>query len=219
MEYEKKIIDRLSELIALGEKVLGTQRSTDVIGGDDYVDAQLSYQWATSSQNLLAKVFGKSSEHYQNFSKEVDSYMSYSPAYRSVGILKAAKDDFENGYLFDVKQVVEADVFDDFISQAEALFDSGYYQASAVIAGAVLEDGLRKLCDNNEIELPDKPKLDYMNSQLAKAGIYKKLTQKKITALADIRNNAAHGNWDEFTKDDVSDAIKWIHSFMESHYA
>lgn len=219
MEYEEKIIQRLDELIGLGEDVSQTQRSTSVIGGDDYVDAQLSYQWATSSQNLLAKVFGKESEHYKNFSKELDSYMSYSPAYRSVGILKAAKDDFENGYLFDVKQVIEADVFDDFISQATALFDSGYYQASAVIAGAVLEDGLRKLCENIEIELPDKPKLDFMNSQLAKAGIYKKLTQKKITALADIRNNAAHGKWDEFTKDDVSDAIKWIQSFMESNYA
>ena len=40
-----------------------------------------------------------------------------------------------------------------------------------------------------------KPKLGTMNAGLAKQGVYNKLTQKRITALADIRNKAAHGEW------------------------
>jgi hypothetical protein len=39
-----------------------------------------------------------------------------------------------------------------------------------------------------------------MNAALAKAGKYNKLMQKRITALADIRNSAAHGNFNQFTQ-------------------
>jgi hypothetical protein len=64
--------------------------------------------------------------------------------------------------------------------------------AAAVIAGTVLETALRQLC------------LDRMNADLAKAGVYNSLMQKRITALAAIRNRAAHGKPNEFTRDDVS---------------
>lgn len=54
-------------------------------------------------------------------------------------MLRAAKDDYENGYLFDTRTLIEADVFDEFIEQAEELFKKGYYQPAAVIAGCVLK--------------------------------------------------------------------------------
>ena len=47
-----------------------------------------------------------------------------------------------------------------------------------------------------------------MNAELVKAGVYNNLTQKRITALAAVRNSAAHGKLDEFTKDDVSAMIR-----------
>jgi hypothetical protein len=69
------------------------------------------------------------------------------------------------------------------------------------------------------VVLPSKPKLDTMNAQLAKAAVYSKLTQKRITAIADLRNNAAHGKWDQFAQRDVEDAVAWIRAFMEEHFA
>jgi uncharacterized protein (UPF0332 family) len=57
-----------------------------------------------------------------------------------------------------------------------------------------------------------------MNVELAKAGVYNTLAQKKITALADIRNKAAHAKWTEFSKDDVEDLISQVRSFMEKHF-
>jgi hypothetical protein len=56
-----------------------------------------------------------------------------------------------------------------------------------------------------------------MNSQLAKEKVYNRLTQKRLTAIADIRNSAAHGKWDDFTKKDVEDMISSIMSFAETH--
>lgn len=143
--------------------------------------------------------------YYQNFEK-------------LIGILRAAKEDYENGYLFNTRTLIEAEVFDDFLEQAEELLKKGYYQPAAVIAGCVLEDGLRKLCDRNSIVLPAKATIDPMNVELAKAGIYNKLVQKKITALADLRNKAAHGEWSEFTEKDVEDMIRDVRRFMEDYF-
>ena len=57
-----------------------------------------------------------------------------------------------------------------------------------------------------------------MNSDLAKKGIYNKLSQKQITAYADVRNNAAHGKWNEFAKTDVEDMLKGVRNFKEKHF-
>ena len=78
--------------------------------------------------------------------------------------------------------MIEAEVFDDFLEQAEHLLSQGYFTASTVIAGSVLEDNLRKFCVKNGISLSAKPKLDTMNADLAKAGVYNLLKQKQITA-------------------------------------
>jgi hypothetical protein len=40
-----------------------------------------------------------------------------------------------------------------------------------------------------------------------------------MTMLADIRNKAAHGKWDEFTKADVEDMLRSVRQFMETHFA
>ena len=79
------------------------------------------------------------------------------------------------------------------------MLSSGYYQPAAVIAGAVLEDGLSKLCQRRGISLPAKPPINPMNDALAKDGAYNSLVQKRVTALADLRNKAAHGKFSEFS--------------------
>src|SRR5437867_5403331 len=71
--------------------------------------------------------------------------------------------------LFDTRKRIQAEVFDDFLEQAEHFLKDGYFQVAAVIAGAVLEDGLRKLCARQHITLPAQPKLDWMNAELAKS--------------------------------------------------
>ena len=53
-----------------------------------------------------------------------------------------------------------------------------------------------------------------MNADLAKAGVYNSLMQKRITALAAIRNSAAHGKPNEFTRDDVSAMIRDVERFV-----
>lgn len=132
---------------------------------------------------------------------------------RLTPILIAAYDDFKNGFLISFKQIVQAEVFDSELEQAKSLLESGYKNPSAVIAGVVLETAIKELSLNHGIEL-ERKKLTHLNDELAKLGVYNKLQQKRITALADIRNNAAHGDYDQFTKDDVTGMIEDIERFL-----
>lgn len=215
---EQRILDRFQELTELGEQV--KQTSFYVWQYDNhYVDAQLAYQWCTSCLNLREKVCGERSTHYKNFYSQLGEIHILGRTLSALGILKSAHTDYQQEFLFDTRVLIEAEMFDDFLEQSEYLLDSGYYQAAAVLIGGVLEDGLRRLCERNSIELSENPKVDAMNANLAKQGIYSKLKQKQITALADVRNKAAHGKWEEFCKSDVEDMLRKVGQLMEEHFS
>lgn len=111
------------------------------------------------------------------------------------------------------RSLIQAEVFEDELAQAQELLGKGYY-AAAVIAGVVLETGIRELCDRHSIP---HGKLDKMNADLAKAGVYNALQQKQITAMAAIRNSAAHGKPEEFKQQDVEDMIRDVGQFLAQH--
>lgn len=184
-----------------------------------FVDVQLATQWLTSSLSLLEAALGADSAHVARLKTHATDYPKWPDAQQAMGVLLAAKDDIEAGALQSVRLLIEAELFEDFLEQAEELQSAGYHQPAAVVAGCVLEDGLRKICHREGISLTAKPKLDVMNSALAKSGHYSKLTQKKITALADIRNSAAHGNWDAFDSEEVEVMIRDVRAFMEKHFS
>jgi hypothetical protein len=102
-------------------------------------------------------------------------------------------------------------VFESELEQAQELFRSGYLSAAAVIAGAVLETTLRQMCQDRGMQTGT---LDRMNADLAKAGTYNSLVQKRVTALAAIRNSAAHGRSQDFTSDDVAAMIRDVERFV-----
>lgn len=165
MSADQRIITRLEKLIDDGRAVLGTKR--DPSPGhitSPFVDVQLATQWLVSSLNLLEAAFGAESAHYRRMKSHASDYPKWPDAQQAMGVLLAAKDDLEAGALFSVRVLIEAELFDDFLEQAEELHAAGYYQPAAVVAGAVLEDGLRKLCQRESLSLPMKPKLDSMNS-------------------------------------------------------
>jgi hypothetical protein len=217
---DDRILKRFDEMLVLGKKVLDTRRKPSPGHiTSDFVDVQLANQWFTSSLNLMSRSLGVDSEHYRAMQKQFSNYPKYPNVDQAYGILLSARDDIENDALFEVRALITAEVFDDFLEQARALYDAGYFAPAAVVAGAVLEDGLRRLCAKKSVSLPDKPKLETMNSALAKAGMYNVLTQKKITTLADIRNSAAHGKWNDFNSADVEGMLAWTSDFMQKNFS
>ena len=207
-ELQQQLADLIASKKPYYDSESGRQRET--------VDGDALLEWKVKARNLLTRVCGSDSQHFQQFEKNEHGY--FSTNYESLLSLKsvfvAAKEDFEGGYLFSTRTIVQAELFDSELEQAQELYDGGYISAAAVIAGVVLETSLRELCDRNSIP---HGKLDKMNSDLAKVGQYNKLMQKRITALADVRNSAAHGKPSEFTSNDVADMIRDVARFVADH--
>lgn len=182
-----------------------------------YVDNEKLKLWVVKVANLIASACGKQSEHYQQWSATapVGTNDHKESTFKTLrGILAAAREDYEGGHLSSFRSVVQAEVFSNELEQANELLNKGYKAPAAVITGVVLETSLRELCDRAGIP---HGKLDGMNAALAKAGTYNLLQQKRITALAQIRNDAAHGNWNQFDDADVKSMIVDVERFLADH--
>ncbi|MDH1707198.1 MULTISPECIES: HEPN domain-containing protein [Acinetobacter] len=217
-----KVLDRFEQLITEAKQIATKKQSSTTTRMSrtttreyfDEVTNEHYLSWKVKTENLLKISCGEDSVHYQAFLREKDNGLSFPSRLRnSIPVVLAAYDDLKNGFLISFKQIVQAEVFDSELEQAKSLLESGYKNSSAVIAGVVLETAIKELCLNHGIEL-DRKKLTHLNDELAKAGVYNKLQQKQITALADIRNNAAHGDYDQFTKEDVIRMIQDIERFI-----
>src|SRR5262249_19876239 len=120
--------------------------------------------------NLVRRSCGEDSDHYRELKRLAESKeTTNNPVYfvHWGGIVEAAQRDFETGLLFDMKQLISAEVLGDFIEQAEKLLEAGYHVPAASLCGAVLEDTLRKLSEKKSIPIPASTKIDSLNSELA----------------------------------------------------
>lgn len=171
-------------------------------------------QWFTQVCNLVERVCGADSAHTRQIYKP-SNHDSPALLPRVYGILEAANSDYKNGMLANIRHTVHAEISDDFLTQAEALYSQGYHVAAVSLAGAVLEDTLRTLCNKHSITYnPNKTSLEALNVELARAGIYDKLVQKRITAESDLRNSADHGHFDKVKPDDVEAMLRWVRRFV-----
>lgn len=191
---------------------------TGDLGTSIVVDDELLLAWSVKVKNLLITVSGKESLHYQTFveAERINGLeTNYEAFKRMKAIFTAAMDDYKGGSLTSIRNLVQAEVFDNQLEQARELLSCGYKLASAAVAGAVLETALRDLCSRQGLM---HSSLDKMNADLARVGIYPELQQKRITALADIRNSAAQGKTDEFSDADIDNMIRDVEQFLIMHF-
>jgi hypothetical protein len=215
-----KILEKqFAELIQQAQRVEETKRrgSDGFLGQYDYVDQEMLLGWRVKVKNLLHRICESNSSYILEFEKLESSFKmstNYDIFKMQKAVFVSVKEDFEGGYLSSMRGLIQAEVFDSELEQASELLRNNYKVAAAVIAGVVLETTLRDLCTRETIPLG---KLDKMNADLAKKGVYNLLVQKQITALADIRNNAAHGNSSQFNNEDVSQMIEDVRRFVSEH--
>ena len=171
--------------------------------------------WGTRVLNLLQRGFGEESIHFKQFehtftrsSGEIDEFETCK------AILISAKKDFEGGFLFNISTLVKAEVLDDVFEQAKILLEAGYKDVACILNGIILETTLKELSNRAKTPLG---KLDKMNADLCKAGVYNMAKQKQITAWAELRNKAAHGEWTVYDSDDVKSFQDGIQKFVADY--
>jgi len=217
--------DRNVRLLASFQEVF--ERGANLLRESGYQDGDFQHLapfgeylgFRSSAMGLISRTLGSESEYYKEMTRIVQLDKSASSYYlpQFVGIFEAAKRDIEEGIIFDVRALIAAELLGDFMEQATELLKAGYFVPAASLAGAVLEDGLRKLCEKHRIEIPERPGINKLNSELYRNNVYNKLINKRITSIADIRNNADHGHTGEFKMDDVDEMLKWIERFFADY--
>ena len=194
MDPSEKIEQKFSKLLNIGRSILIKYKWN---GGDYGVksrgrgdppihpspDEYLKFRIET--QNLIRRVCGENSDHYLEVKRiaddETTGYDGYF-FYLIVAALEASYTDYKEGLLFDLRSLVAAELLGDILDQAKYLVDENYYVAAASLAGAVLEDSLRKLSQRHKLPVPTITRIDSLNVELAKAGAYNTHVQKKIGA-------------------------------------
>lgn len=209
--------NRIDYLIALCHEVIKTRHSTKY--ENDRVKGRELNKFRAAGLSFLSRQFGESHPYFSQFSSRESDY---APSIEgTLGILEAIKDEVTRGWHRSTRGVVSAEVFSDFIEMAQHLLAEGYKDAAAVMLGSTLEEHLRQLCRDSGIETTIErdgkqktKKADSLNSELAKANIYSALDQKSVTAWLAIRNSAAHGLYDDYTKDQVQLLAESLSDFM-----
>lgn len=183
----KKLSARFAQLKIEIDELEKTKKPTQRhFGTYDDVDGHKLLEWRVKAKGLIEKTCGFRSNHLSEFSEQEKegSYTTHLDIlYNLRAIFVAAQNDYDGGFLVSTTNLVAAELFDDQLEQASELLRNGYIMASAVVAGTVLETTLRRLCDLHGIA---HGKVDKMNADLAKSGIYTLLVQKRITALEGV---------------------------------
>ena len=142
------------------------------------------------------------------------------------GILKALRDDYKTG-LLNLSTKIEANLDSDYMGLAEQLLGEGTsgqhdYVPAAVLAGAVLEDALRRLCERQNPPISTKTNgkhkmLKDLIGDLRQSKLLAEPKAKQLEAWASIRNVAAHGQFDKFKRSDVEQMITGIKDFLAEY--
>ena len=122
-------------------------------------------------------------------------------------ILESAKNRFESS-LFDIKKIVQADLFDSEIGAAKELLKKGFLRGAGAISGVILEKHLNEVCNNHNLQIGKKnPAIADYNDLLKTNDVIEIQSWRFIQCLADIRNLCDHNKDREPTKDEVNELI------------
>lgn len=227
-KLDEKVRKRLDELINKGTKI-GEEIEVARLDYENFTFAPVSIRefeaFVFKSCSLIRMILGDSlrSIELQKQVNKLDRH--YDSVEQIVGILVGLKDDYESGFCDDFQEMIIADVSSDYMGQAEELLDEGQsgkfdHVPAAVLCGAVLEDSLRRLCNRQTPPIAitknngQKKTLDPLISDLQKARVFNKMKADQLRAWAKIRNSAAHGEFEEFNKQDVESMLKGVKNFL-----
>jgi hypothetical protein len=211
-------ITRADELIEVGKAALKTERK---IAHHSSIDSTQFFAFRSAALSFLLNSFRRDHPYYTDFFQRVQHADPYEVKY-GLGILQAVRGEMAGGWTITVKAIVSAEIFSDFLEQATYLLSANWKDAAAVMVGGVLEEHLRQLCRKHGVEteiikesgkkVPKKA--DRLNADLYKQDVYGSLDQKNVTGWLDLRNSAAHAEYDQYTKEQVSLMCQGVTDFM-----
>ncbi|MDD3633437.1 MAG: hypothetical protein PHW38_06585 [Candidatus Cloacimonetes bacterium] len=231
----EKYKNDIDNLIKKGEKLLSILRTDKYL-----IKFRKEYEiWYSESLSLIKIILPYRTEdfekYYKNGEKCLKNYITYTPPRsegirfevfdnisvrqadyagslfeNQLGIVKAAKRRFKSS-LFDIKQLVQADLFDSELDAATELNKKGFTRGAGAIAGVILEGHLAQVCENHKIKVKKKePTINDYNQLLKDNNIIEIQDWRFIQHLADLRNLCDHNKKREPKKEEIEELINGV---------
>ena len=216
---KKNLADKIGHLINVGNSfydnlVYNEPTSFGYVKTSDFAG------FKAMGLSFIANLYGEDHSYFSEFKKTTNNNWSYDLD-GAISILKAIDFEIQNGWLDNLRKLVSAELFSDFMEMSKYLLDEGYKDASAVMLGSILEENLRCLCKDNNIQISMEKngksfskKANLLNDELYKENIYNALTHKSILSWLELRNNAAHGHYENYSIANVQFMYQGILNFL-----
>jgi len=134
--------------------------------------------------------------------------------HQQVIILQSAKGRFESS-LFDIKQLLQSDLFDSELEAAKELNNKGFTRGAGAVAGVVLESHLAQVCENHKLTVKKNPTISNLNDLLKANNIVEVPTWRFIQHLGDLRNKCDHKGADP-TQQEINELIGGVEKITKS---
>lgn len=137
---------------------------------------------------------------------------------RQVQIVSSLEHCFKSS-LFEIQQLVQADMFDSEVDAARELWKKGFLRAAGAICGVILEKHFAIVLSNHQVTMAKKvPHISDYNEALKNNDIIEIPTWRFIQRLGDLRNLCDHNKDADPTKDDVDELIKGTDKMLKTLY-
>lgn len=126
---------------------------------------------------------------------------------QQLNILQSARERFERA-IFDIRQILQADMFDDELDAARELLKKGFGRAAGALAGVVIERHLCEICENHKISIKKQnPTINDYNEALKNAETVDVATWRFVQHLGDLRNLCSHKKDREPKAEEIEELI------------
>ncbi len=211
----QQIIDKFAELQKQGEAI--QLQPSDTWTGT-FAPSGSWEGWAISSLSLINIAFGGGTPHFIYFNKAYEDCNGSGYCIAKLkDLLKAAKNDYEQGFAVSFEKKISGELFGDFVVAAKTALKDGNKDVAAVLACAALEDALKRFASLNDLEVQDKSMQDIVNALKSK-GLVSGAKKALLDAMPKIRDYAMHAHWNKITPEDVGSVIGFVDQFLLENF-
>ena len=121
--------------------------------------------------------------------------------------------------LFEIQQMVEADLFDSEIDAAAMLAKRGFLRAAGAVCGVVLEKHLKSIATSHGLKISKKaPSINDLNELLKNNDIIDLAQWRHLQYMGDLRNLCDHDKTPEPTSSNLDDLISGVKKVLKTVY-
>jgi len=135
---------------------------------------------------------------------------------QQLAILRAVERRFESS-LFDIRQLVQADLFDSELDAARELLKSGFGRAAGAVSGVVLERHLGQVAQNHQlVTRKAHPTISDFNDLLKTSNVLDVPAWRQVQRLGDLRNLCDHNKHRDPANEEVEELISGIEKLTKT---